>query len=185
MYSKIKGYFSEIISYFPEYEDQDHYLPPKKFMWNIFSTFNNDLAHKFVMHSMKQRTTQEEKEGEKTVVVSEDVLNQLHSANYFSKKKGKALFMLKASKDYTTISRKRKRQYTEYNLDYDEEEKYQQKRRKTSDRDTKITSWLKRVNSNDRIDEEEEEQLNRSEDSYEDLMKIDSSKTNKRNNPFS
>ena len=185
MYSKIKRHFPEIVSYFPEYEDQDHYLPQKRFMWDIFSTFNNDLANKFVMHSMKQRTTEEEKEGEKTFVVSQYVLNQLHSANYFSKKKGKAFFMLKASKEYSSISRKRKRQFATYDLDNEEEEKHLPKRRKTSDRDTKITSWLKKINPNERINEEDEEQLNESNNSDEDFMNIDRIATQKKNNPFS
>ena len=44
------------------------------------------------------------------VEVSEEVLNQLHSAHYFSKKKGKTLFMLSASKELGTIKRKRKKQ---------------------------------------------------------------------------
>ena len=37
--------------------------------------------------------------------VSKDVLNQLHNANYFSKKKGKALFMLKTGKEFGVIDR--------------------------------------------------------------------------------
>ena len=53
MYLKIKDYFSEIILYFSEYEEQDHYLQPKKFMWDIFSTFNNDLVHKCIVNSIK------------------------------------------------------------------------------------------------------------------------------------
>ena len=64
-----------------------------------------DLANKFISHSLKERNL-ENKEGDKTVEVSEDVLNQLHSAHYFSKKKGKALFMLTASKELGIIKRK-------------------------------------------------------------------------------
>ena len=45
-----------------------------------------DLANKFISHSLKERNL-ENKEGDKTVEVSEDVLNQLHSAHYFSKKR--------------------------------------------------------------------------------------------------
>ena len=46
--------------------------------------------------------------------MSEDVLNQLHAAHYFSKKKGKALFMLKASKDLGAIKRKRKKSFASF-----------------------------------------------------------------------
>ena len=56
-----------------------------------------DLANKFIAHSLKERNHKDQ-EGDKTIVESEEVLNQLHSAHYFSKKKGKALFMQTASK---------------------------------------------------------------------------------------
>ena len=108
MYKKIKGYYPEIIDYFPEYLENPEYLPPKKYMWNIFSTKDSSMANKFISHSLKERNLKDN-EGERTVEVSEDVLNQLHSAHYFSKKKGKALFMLSASKELGTIKRKRKK----------------------------------------------------------------------------
>ena len=52
-------------------------------MWDVFSTFNSKTAEKFFSHALKQRND-EVKEGDKNVEVWEDVLNQLHSANYFS-----------------------------------------------------------------------------------------------------
>ena len=58
------------------------------------------------MYSMKRKTTEEEKEGEKTVVVSQDVLNY-YILPIISLKR-KALFMIKASKGYTSIWRKEK-----------------------------------------------------------------------------
>ena len=64
------------------------------------------MADKFISHSLKQRNL-DGAEGERTVEVSEDVLNQLHDAHYFSKKKGKALFMLSASKELRVNKRKR------------------------------------------------------------------------------
>ena len=36
MYAKIKDYFDEFITYFPEYEENSEYIPPKKFIWHIF-----------------------------------------------------------------------------------------------------------------------------------------------------
>ena len=59
----------------------------------------------------------------KTVEVSEDVLNQLHSSHYFFKKKGKALFMLSVSKELGTIKRKRKKLIKEFDSYKDGEEK--------------------------------------------------------------
>ena len=71
-------------------------------------------------------------------------MNQLHGANYFTKKKGKALFMLKVGKKYGVVQRKRKKQYESLNLENLEEEKkeYQNKRAKISDGNYKITEWI-------------------------------------------
>ena len=33
MYIKIKGYYSTLINYFPEYQENPEYVPPKRFMW--------------------------------------------------------------------------------------------------------------------------------------------------------
>lgn len=82
MYKKIKGYHPDIINYFPEYQENPEYVPPKKFMWDVFSTKDSVIAAKFVSHSLKQRSM-EDRQGERTVEVSEDVLNQLHAAHYF------------------------------------------------------------------------------------------------------
>ena len=87
---KINGYYESIIDYFPEYSENPEYIPPKRFLWDIFWTMDPDLANKFIAHSLKERNHKDQ-EGDKTIEVSEDVLNQLHSAHYFSKKKGKAL----------------------------------------------------------------------------------------------
>ena len=94
MYPKIKGYYPEIIDYFPEYEKTSGFIPPKKYMWDIFSTRDSNIANGFISHSLKERK-QVEKEGERTVEVSKDVLNQLHAAHYFSKWKGKHYLCLK------------------------------------------------------------------------------------------
>ena len=144
MYKKIKGYYPEIIDYFPEYSENPEYLPPKKYMWDIFSTKDSSMANKFISHSLKERNLKDN-EGDRTVEVSEDVLNQLHSAHYFSKKKGKALFMLSASKELGTIKRKRKKSIREYDPYKDEEEvkEYRSKRHKESDEGIqKITDWI-------------------------------------------
>ena len=50
------------------------------------------MANKFISFSLKERNLKDE-EGERTVEVSEDVLNQIHAAHKFSKKKGKTLYI--------------------------------------------------------------------------------------------
>ena len=68
------------------------------------------------------------------VEVSEEVLNQLHSAHYFSKKKGKVLFMLSASNELGTIKRKRKKQINEYYpLGIEIEKEYKSKMQKQNE----------------------------------------------------
>ena len=62
-------------------------------MWDIFSTRDSNMANKFISFLLKERNLKDE-EGEITVEIFEDVLNQLHAAHDFSKKKGKALYML-------------------------------------------------------------------------------------------
>ena len=69
---KIKGYYPEIIDYFPEYQENHDFLPPKKFMWNIFSTKYFCIANKFISYSLKERNLKDF-EGKRTVEVSEDV----------------------------------------------------------------------------------------------------------------
>ena len=71
------------------------------------------MANKFISFSLKERNLKNE-EGERTVEVYEDVLNQLHAAHYFSKKKGKALYMLSTSKELGMIKRKRKKSFKSF-----------------------------------------------------------------------
>ena len=92
-------------------------------------------------------------EGERTVEVSEDVLNKLHGDHYFSKKKGKALFMLSVSKELGVIKRKRKKSYKAFDHLEDKEENkdYHIKRGKfTENNNVEITDWLKQKKSKEK-----------------------------------
>ena len=92
-------YYPEIVEYFPEYQENPEYPPSKRFMWDIFSTSDSNMANKFILFSLKERNLKDE-EGDRTVEVSEDVKDQFHAAHYFLKKKGKALYMLSTSKEW-------------------------------------------------------------------------------------
>ena len=141
------------------------------------------MANRFVSHSQNQRSKHEGNE-DKTIEVTEDVLNQLHGANYFSKKKGKAPLTLKAGKKYGVVQRKRKKQYESLNLENLEEEKkeYQNKRTKISDENYKITEWIQmKRQSNDTINRESYK--SNEDESQEDNMNIDIG-MNKVTNPF-
>ena len=176
MYPKIKGYYPEIIDYFPEYKEASDYIPPKKYMWDIFCTRNSNIANRFISHSLKERN-QEEKEGERTVEVSEDVLNQLHAAHYFSKKKRKALFMLKASKDLGTIKRKRKKSIALFDPFNNEEEKKEHRGKRAKiddDSNQKITDWLiTKRSKKEKKDKWDKNQRKEVESQKDDNMNID------------
>ena len=186
MYKKIKGYYPEIIDYFPEYQENPDYLPSKKFMWDIFSTKDSSMANKFISYSLKKRNLKDF-EGERTVEVSEDVLNQLHSANYFSKKKGKALFMLSASKELGAIKRKRKREIREfdpYNKEEEKKEPSSKRQKKNDEGNQKITEWLiKKTPNKNKKENKEKQDRNEQENSETDAMNIDMDSLRK-NNPF-
>ena len=66
------------------------------------------MVYKFISFSLKEIQLKDG-EGKRTVQVSEDVLNQLHAAHYFSQKKWKALDMLTASNELGMIKIKRKK----------------------------------------------------------------------------
>ena len=141
------------------------------------------MANRFVSHSLNQRIKHEGNE-DKTIEVTEEILNQLHGANYFSKKKGKALFMLNVGKKYGVVQRKRKKQYESLNLENLEEEmkEYQNKRAKISDGNYKITEWIQmKRQSNDTISRESYK--SNEDESQEDNMNIDNG-MNKVTNPF-
>ena len=77
--------------------------------------------------------------------MSDNALNQLNSAHYFSKKKGKALFMLTESKELEIIKKKRKKSFKEFDPSIDKEEtKSRSKRSKLNEDSTnqRITDWL-------------------------------------------
>ena len=82
-------------------------------MWNTFSTKDSSMTLKFISHLLKKRS-RKDNECEAIVEVSEEVLNQMHSALYFSNKKSKAKIMLSESKELGTIYRKRNKQINEY-----------------------------------------------------------------------
>lgn len=113
VYPKIKELNLEVCEYLPDYgAHTKDYLPPKQFMWDIFHTLDPDTAEEFIKFAMAQRS-KEKDEGDRTIDIDKDVWNEIKSMQYYSKKKGKALFMLKASKQYKFGLGKRKRHQME------------------------------------------------------------------------
>ena len=86
------------------------------------------MANKFILFLLKEKNLKEEEDG-RTVEVSEDVLNQLQAAHYFSMKKGKALYMLSKSKEFGMIKKMRKKSFKSfYPLNSNKKRKELQKR---------------------------------------------------------
>ena len=63
-----------------------------------FPTLNQELAEKFIDHSIKdinkQKVTQENK-----LEISEEIMNQINKKHYYSRQNGRALSMLVANKE--------------------------------------------------------------------------------------
>ena len=86
-----------------------------------------ELASKYIKYSLKQRNNADEEE--KNIEVAPEVLKQLEEADYFSKKKGRATFMLTIGNQNKSVKRTRKRQYKLYD-EIEDRETYRAKRLK-------------------------------------------------------
>ena len=95
MYAKVKRYIENFADYFPDYEES--YIPPRKYFWDIFSTLNQELAEKFIDHSIKERNKQKVTQ-ESKIEISEEIMNQINKKHFYSRQKGRALSMLVASR---------------------------------------------------------------------------------------
>ena len=130
MYSKVKGYIDGFSDYFLDYDES--YIPLRNYFWDIFSTLNQELAEKFIDHSIKERNkkkvTQESK-----IEISEEIKNQLNKKHFYSRQKGRALSMLVASREIYKVNRKRKREYAPYEVSKEETKEYQKKWSKPMD----------------------------------------------------
>ena len=62
IYETIKDHVPGFSLYFADYEDNPKYLPPRRFMWDVFATLDYKLANEFVDHAMKTRFVEEEKD---------------------------------------------------------------------------------------------------------------------------
>ena len=124
MYAKVKGYIENFADYFPDYEES--YIPPRKYFWDIFSTLNQELAEKFIDHSIKERNKQKVTQ-ESKIEISEEIMNQINKKHFYSRQKGRALSMLVASREVYKVNRKRKREYAPYEVSKEETKEYQKK----------------------------------------------------------
>ena len=101
-------------------------------------------------------------------------MNQINKKHFYSRQKGRALSMLVTSREVYKVNRKRKREYTPYEVNKEEVKEYQKKRSKPMDYDRQDDNEDK-WEENDQ--EEFEEELRRIEklmnDKDEDEMNVD------------
>ena len=106
IYSKVKGYIDNFADYFPDYDES--YIPPRKYFWDIFSTLNQELAQKFIDHSIKERNKQKVTQ-ESKIEISEEIMKQINKKQFYYRQKRSALSMLVASREIHKVDRKRKK----------------------------------------------------------------------------
>ena len=104
MYSKVKGYIENFADYFSDYDES--YIPPRKYFWDIFSTLNQELAEKFIDHSIKERNKQKVTQ-ESKIEISEEIMNQINKKHFYYRHEGRALSMLVASREIYKLDKKR------------------------------------------------------------------------------
>ena len=108
IYSKLKKYIDNFSAYFPDYPDVPNYLPPKRFMWDIFATIDYDMASMFVDHSMKIRANQEKDKKNLEIDVDPEIYKEFMESDYMSKKRGRATNMLFSANINKKMKRRRK-----------------------------------------------------------------------------
>jgi hypothetical protein len=168
LYENVKAHIPDLVYYFPEYEEE--YIPSKKFFWDIFATLDYELAKNVIDYAISVRTKGEgDGEDEKEVEVADDIMKELLDTKYYSKKKGKAIFMLSAANKYQKVQRKRKREFKPLDLGQAEINRKVKRVKKNEDEGNKqslIDNFIQKVPK--KSDKKEEEK-----DEREDLMNVD------------
>ena len=96
-------------------------------------------------------------------------MNQINKKHFYSRQKGRALSMLVASREVYKVNRKRKREYTPYEVSKEEEKEYQKKRSKPMD-------YERRYDNDGKWEENDQEEFE------EELRRIEKEMNNKDNN---
>ena len=166
MYTKVKGYIENFADYFLDYEEG--YIPPRKYFWDIFSTLNQELAEKFIDHSIKERNKQKVTQ-ESKIEILEETRNQINKKKIYKKLKERALSMIVGSREIYKVNRKRKREYTPYEVSKEEVKEYQKKRSKPMD-------YERRYDNDGKWEENDQEEFE------EELRRIEKTMNNKDDN---
>lgn len=164
LYPKLKKNIENFMLYFPDYLDTPNYVPPKKFMWDVFATIDYDMACKFVDHSMRIRANKQKDNKSVEIDIDPEIYREFITSDYLPKKKGRALNMMFSANINKRLKRKRK-----HKIDtFDPFKNFEGKRKKTNDseidEDEKIiqnqfVSLRKRTREGEMDHEDAKEQL--------------------------
>ena len=105
---RVLEYYPDLEDYFPIYSAS--YIPPRSFFWKVFGTLHYDDAKEFIDQERQARYQQEENDNERIIQINPEILKALEAVNYFSKKKGRALFKMK-EKALPVINKTRKHRH--------------------------------------------------------------------------
>jgi len=96
----VRNSFNEVIrmyvgleDYFPVYSNT--YVPGRRHFWEVFATLYYDDAKRFIEDERTRRYETEEKENNKSMKIDPLIFKQIMDCKYFSKKKGRALYVRK------------------------------------------------------------------------------------------
>jgi hypothetical protein len=120
--------------YFPTYKEK--YLPSRDFFWKTFGTLHYDDTNEFIQRIRDGKAKLEDETEKKTIEIDAGLLDEIYKAQHFTKKKGRALFVMNPDK-IKAPKRRRKRieifrdeaemaiinQASDNQVDEDEEEK--------------------------------------------------------------
>ena len=80
---------------FHDYDESYFHL--RKYFWDISSTLNQEFDKKFINYSIKnkQKINQETK-----IEIPEEIMRQINKKHFYSRQKGRELYMIVTSKIY-------------------------------------------------------------------------------------
>jgi len=91
-YEVLKMY-AGLEDYFPVYSNT--YAPGRRHFWEVFATLYYEDAKRFIDDERTRRYETEEKEMNKSMKIDPIIFKQIMDCKYFSKKKGRALYVRK------------------------------------------------------------------------------------------
>ena len=91
-YEVLKMYVG-LDDYFPVYSNT--YTPGRRHFWEVFATLYYEDAKRFIDDERTRRYETEEKEMNKSMKIDPLIFKQIMDCKYFSKKKGRALYVRK------------------------------------------------------------------------------------------